>query len=233
MRNDLLTFAMLTTLALPAESGSLSRATEALPNLGAPPQGAAQWVAKSMRMNGLPMTIKVFESRLTPDAVLAHYESSVKTSGTHESHRTTNAPWQVLMLKSPDHFITVHARAVAHGSEGTILVSPALDPASLRMRTDFPRPAATRIVNLQQYDDDGVQSEHISLSSDRATFTELQDFSQLLIGEGWSVIDTRPTLEMQRGFVLEAQRRAEHALLVIVPNAAQPATTAIAVTWRK
>jgi hypothetical protein len=233
MRHEFATLAMLTTLALPAQSGSLSRATEALPNLGAPPHGSAQWVAKSMRMNGLPMTIKLFESRLTPDAVLSHYESFVKASGTHESRRTTNAPWQVLMLRSPDHFITVHARAVAHGSEGTILVSPALEPASLRMRTDFPLPASTRIVNLQQYDDDGVQSEHISLSSNRASFAELQDFSQLLISEGWSVVDTRPTLEAQRGFVLEAQRQAEHALLVMVPNAAQPTTTAIAITWRK
>jgi hypothetical protein len=233
MRHEIVTFAMLTTLALTAHAGTLSRATEALPSLSAPPQGSAQWVAKSMRMNGLPMTLKIFESRLTPDAVLAHYESFVKTNGTHESRRTTNAPWQVLMLKSEDHFITVHARSVAHGSEGTILVSPALEPTSLRMRTEFPRPASTRVVNLQQYDDDGVQSEHISLSSNRASFTELQDFSQLLIGEGWTVVDTRPTREVQRGFVLEVQRRAEHALLIIVPNAAQPTTTAIAITWRK
>jgi hypothetical protein len=233
MRHEIVTVAMLTTLALTAHAGTLSRATEALPSLGAPPQGSAQWVAKSMRMNGLPMTLKIFESRLTPDSVLAHYESFVKTNGSHESRRTTNAPWQVLMLKSEDHFITVHARPVARGSEGTILVSPALEPALLRMRTEFPRPASTRIVNLQQYDDDGVQSEHISLSSNRASFTELQDFSQLLIGEGWTVVDTRPTREVQRGFVLEVQRRAEHALLVIVPNAAQPTMTAIAITWRK
>jgi hypothetical protein len=233
MRTEIVTFAMFTMLALPAEAGSLSRATEALPKLGAPPQGSAQWIAKSMRMNGLPMTLKVFESRLTPDAVLSHYEGFVKATGSHESRRTTNAPWQVLMLKSADHFITVHARAIAHGSEGTILVSPALETVTLRMRSDFPRPASTRIVNLQQYDEDGVQSEHISLSSNRASFTELQQFSQLLIGEGWSVVATRPTLEVQRGFVLEVQRRAEHALLVIVPNAAQPATTAIAITWRK
>jgi hypothetical protein len=184
-------------------------------------------------MNGLPMTLKAFESRLAPDAVLSHYESLVKASGTGESRRMTNAPWQVLMLKSADHFITVHARAVAHGSEGTILVSPTLEPASLRMRTDFPRPSSTRIVNLQQYDDDGVQSEHISLSSNRASFAELQDFSQLLISEGWSVVDTRPTQEVQRGFVLEVQRRAEHAQLVIIPNAAQPTTTAIAIIWKK
>lgn len=233
MRHEIVTLSMLTTLALSTQAGSLSRATDALPDLGAPPQGAAQWIAKSMRMNGLPMTLKVFESRLTPEAVLSHYESSVKASGAHEARRTRNAPWQVLMLKSADHFITVHARAVPHGTEGTILVSPALDPALLRMRTNFPRPASTRIVNLQQYDDDGVQSEHISLSSNRASFTELQDFSQLLISEGWTVVDTRPTREVHRGFVLEVQRQAEHALLVFVPNAAQPATTAITVVWRQ
>lgn len=233
MRHEILTLTMLTTLAVPTHAGSLSRATDALPDLGAPPQGAAQWIAKSMRMNGLPMTLKVFESRLTPDAVLSHYEASVKASGTHEARRMNNAPWQVLMLKSADHFITVHARAVAHGSEGTILVSPAIDPATLRMRSDFPRPASARIVNLQQYDDDGVQSEHISLSSNRAPFAELDDFSQLLIGEGWTVVDTRPTRDVQRGYVLEVQRQAEHALLVFSPNAAQPATTAITVVWRK
>jgi hypothetical protein len=231
MRHEIAALTMLTTLALPTHAGDLSRATEALPDLGAPPQGAAQWIAKSMRMNGLPMTLKIFESRLRPDAVLSHYESFVK--GTHESRRTMNAPWHVLMLKSGDHFITVHARAVAHGSEGTILVSPALDAGLLKMRTSFPRPASARIVNLQQYDDDGVQSEHISLSSSRASFNELQDFSQLLIGEGWSVVDTRPTHDVQRGFVLEVQRQAEHALLVFIPNAAQPATTAISIVWRK
>src|SRR5687768_9151064 len=99
MRPEIVTFAMLTTLALPAQAGSLTRATESLPDLGAPPQGAAQWIAKSMRMNGLPMTLKVFETRLTPDAVLSHYESSVKAAGAHESRRMTNAPWQVLMVK--------------------------------------------------------------------------------------------------------------------------------------
>lgn len=233
MRHWIGTLAISTTLVLPAQAGSLARATAALPDLGAPPQGSTQWVARSMRMNGLPMTLKVFESRLAPGAVLSHYESFVKMQGTHESRRTTNAPWQVLMLKSPDHFISVHARSVAHGSEGTILVSPTVEATSLRMRTEFPRPASTRIVNLQQYDDDGVQSEHISLSSDRASFTELQAFSQQLISEGWVILDTRPTHNVQRGYVLEAQRRAEHAQLLFVPNAAHPATTAIVIIWKQ
>lgn len=204
-----------------------------LPDLAAPPQGSAQWIARNMRMNGLPMSLKAFQSRLSADAVLAHYESELKSSGSHDVRRSVNSPWRVLILKSPDHFITVQARAVSAGSEGTILVSPALNPAKLELQTEFPRPSTARIVNLQQYDDAGMQSEYISMSSERSPFIEAQEFSQLLITSGWNIIDTRPTRERYRGFVLEAQRQAEQALLVIIPDAARPATTAIVVTWKK
>jgi len=214
--------------ALPAHAERLT-----LPDIAAPTQGSAQWIARSMRMNGLPMSLKAFASRLSPDAVLAYYESELKSSGSHEVRRAMNAPWHVLMFKSHDYLITVQARRAHAGSEGTILVSPALDPARLKAQTDFPRPSTTRIVNLQQYDDAGMRSEHISLSSERAPFTEAQAFSQLLITHGWNVIDTRPTRESYRGFVLEAQRQAEQALLVIIPDAARPSTTAIVVTWKK
>lgn len=223
----------IVVLALPARADNLARATAALPELASPPQGEAQWIARSMRMNGLPMTLKAFESRLSPDAVLSHYESLLRSAGTHEARRLVNSPWQVLMLKSREDFITVHARAVSHGSEGTILVSPAIEPATLRLQTDFPRPRTARIANLQQYDDAGMESEHISLSSARSPFTELQAFSQLLISDGWTVIDTRPAHEVARGYVMEAQRQAEHALLVIGPDATRPATTAIVIAWKK
>lgn len=219
---------LLILLVLPANAERIT-----LPDLAAPPQGSTQWIARSMRLNGLPMSLKAFESRLSPGAVLAHYESELKSSGSHEACRSANSPWQVLMLRSREHFITVQARAASAGSEGTILVSPALDPAKLELRTDFPRPSTVRIVNLQQYDDSGMQSEHISLYSERAPYIEAQAFSQLLITNGWNIIDTRPTRESHRGFVLEAQRQAEQALLVIIPDAVRPATTAIVVTWKK
>jgi hypothetical protein len=217
----------------PTHAERFTRAPSALPDLPAPPQGSAQWIARSMRMNGLPMTLKAFESRLSPAAVLTHYESQLKSLGSHETRRSMQPPWHMLMFRSHDNFITVHARATNAGSEGTILVSPALDPALLKIRTDFPRPPTAHIVNLQQYDDAGMHSEHLSLSSDRAPFVEAQAFSQLLLRDGWTMTGTRPTQESHRGFVLEAQRDAEQALLVILPDAARPANTAIVITWKK
>ncbi len=220
-------------LVLPANAERLVRTTAHLPDLAAPPQGTAQWIARNMRMNGLPMTLQAFESRLSPDAVLSYYESQLRSLGSHDVRRSVNSPWRVLMFKSHDLFVTVHARPANAGSEGTILVSPALDPGVLRLHTDFPRPPGARIVNLQQYDDAGIRSEHISLASERTPFAEAQAYSQLLVTSGWNIIDTRPTYQSHRGFVLEAQRQAEQALVVIVPDAAHPSTTAIVITWKK
>lgn len=216
-----------------SSADDLASLTTTLPELAAPPQGKAQWIARSMRLNGLPMTLKAFESRLSPDAVLSHYESLLKSASAYEARRMTHVPWQILMLKSHRHLISIHARAANHGSEGTILVSPALEPASLHIQTKFPTPPSAHVASLQQYDDEGLKSEHISLSSARAPFIELKAFSELLIRDGWSVTDTRPAHDARRGFVLEAQRRAEHAQLVIIPDAAQPATTAIVIAWSK
>src|SRR5687767_7236599 len=100
----------LLVLGLPAANA------ERLPDLAAPPQGSTQWIARSMRMNGLPMSLKAFESRLSPDAVFAHYESALRSSGSHDVRRSVNSPWQVWMLKSQHHLITVHARPAASGS---------------------------------------------------------------------------------------------------------------------
>ncbi len=67
LTNTLRTSALLLILlALPANAERLIRTAANLPDLAAPPQGSAQWIARSMRMNGLPMTLKAFESRLSP-----------------------------------------------------------------------------------------------------------------------------------------------------------------------
>jgi hypothetical protein len=144
-----------------------------------------------------------------------------------------NSPWHVLTLLGREHAITIQARATSHGSEGTMIVSPSFARASLRLQTTFPRPATTRVVNLQQYDDDGTEAEHISLSSPRSPAVELHAFSQLLARTGWKVLREGRAHQHERTYVLEAQRNSQHAFLTLLPDAAQPATTAIVIAWRK
>ena len=48
-----------------------------------------------MRMNGLPMTLKAFQSRLTPDALFNHYESQAHRWGRSEYRRSVDGEAQI------------------------------------------------------------------------------------------------------------------------------------------
>ena len=219
-------------IAAPAHAGALMSATASLPEVDAPPQGEAQWIAQSMRMNGLPMTLKSFHSRLSAEAVLHHYDAWARTQGRRESAQSRNGEWLVLAIKSARHYISIQARTTLDGSHGTIAVSAVLEGAALKLDTSFPIPGTARIVNLQQYDDFGMEAEHISLSSARAPHTEAFAFSQLLAREGWQLVREQRTTE-GGGYVIEAQKGAQHALLTMVLDQSSASMTAVVVVWKK
>lgn len=212
-----------------APAGEFTRSTRALTEVPAPPQGQSEWVARSMRMNGLPMTLKSFRSRLTPDALCQYYEAMGNRQ--HVAiQRLRRGEWLVLSMNARDELITVQARQTLEGSEGTITVSPALTTVHLTIDTAFPHPATASIVNLQEYDDEGSEAEHISLASARSVAVETQAFIDRLQRDGWQA--RRRSTRAGGGQVIEAQKGAQHALLNLMRNHAAPGT-AIVVVWRK
>ena len=222
-----------TSLVSTVEAGTLARLTSQYPEVLAPPQGEAQWVAKSMRLNGLPMTLKTFHSRLNAEAVLNHYETWARGRHADQSTRSKNGEWHVLALRSEQYYITIQARATLGGSHGTIAVSPPLARVALNLESRFPTPASMSIVNLQQYEDFGSESEHISLSSTRTPSIEARAFAELLGREGWQLIREQRTQEMAHGYVLEAQKGAEHASITLIPDRTSSARTAAVIVWKK
>jgi hypothetical protein len=221
------------SLVSTVEAGTLASITARFPELGDPPQGEAQWVAKSMRLNGLPMTLKTFHSRLDAAAVLNYYEVWARGRYADQSTKSRNGEWRVLALRSEQYYITIQARTTLGGSHGTIAVSPALARAALKLESHFPRPASMRIVNLQQYEDFGSQSEHISLSSERTPSLEARAFAQLLAREGWQLVREQRAQQATHGYVLEAQKGAEQASITVMPDRAESARTAAVVVWKK
>jgi hypothetical protein len=221
------------SLVSTVEAGTLARLTSQFPEVLAPPQGEAQWVAKSMRLNGLPMTLKTFKSRLNAEAVLNYYEGWTRGRHADESTKSQAGEWHVLALRSEQYYITIQARATLDGSHGTIAVSPRLARAALELESRFPMPASMSIVNLQQYEDFGSESEHISLSSGRAPNIEARAFAQILERKGWELVREQRAQKMAHGYVLEAQKGAEHALITLIPAQAADARTAAVIVWKK
>lgn len=216
-----------------ANAGALAKVTAALPDVPAPPQGEVQWVARSMRMNGLPMTLKTFQSRLDPEHVLNHYESIAGRWGRNEYRRSTVNGNRLLSIRSARYHITVEARGTVRGCEGTITVSTPPEQSAAAVRTAFPHPPTARIVSRQEYEDDGIEAEHLSLSSARSATVEAQAFVTLLQREGWQIVRHQGMQEHFRGVLIEAQRGAQQALLTLQPDRSRPSATAIVVVWRK
>jgi hypothetical protein len=219
-----------------ASAGALLRETQQLPDIAPPPGGHAFWIAHAVRLNGVPMTIKSFESPANAEEILHHYERQLRTSSDLKTKRSQEDPWRVLAVLAPRYYITIRARDTARGAEGTIAVSPGLANVSasqrISNRTSFPLPESTRVVNLQQYDDDGIEAEHISLVSARSVTIEAREFSSLLVRQGWQLLRSEATADRRGGHVIEAQKSAALALINL-QRGNHGGDTSILIVWRK
>lgn len=216
-----------------AIAGPIEHSTRTLPQLGEPPQGEAQWIARSMRHNGLPMTLQSFSSRLSASAVLQHYEARAKDESARESVRSQRGDWQVLALKGADYFATIQALDSPPGSIGTIMITADPSQAEASLATRFPLPPSMKIVSLQQYEDRGDHAEHISLISTRAPHVEALSCAEILSRAGWQLMLDVPARSIRYGHVLEAQKGASHARLTFMPDLSRTARTAIIIVWKK
>lgn len=214
------------------QAGSIARQTDGLPDISPPSGGEAVWIARAMRLNGVPMTIKSFTSATNADEVLHQYEQRLRMSSNMQTRRSLEGAWRVLAVMTDDYYATIRARNTTRGAEGTITVTPPLANAKPHKRTRFPHPQTVQIVSLQEYDDDGIEAEHISFVSRRSVAIEARAFESQLAQDGWDLLRSEPTARHGDGHVIEAQKSAALALINL-RKAEQGGATTILVVWRK
>ncbi|HEY8538740.1 MAG TPA: hypothetical protein VIL28_07720 [Steroidobacteraceae bacterium] len=213
-----------------ALAGSIAAATRQLPELDAPPGGTAAWIAQAMRLNGVPMTIKSFAASMNAQEVLHYYERRLRSSNT-QTKRWHEGENHVLGVLSDNAYITVRARNTAHGAQGTITVTPPLAKQRSMLRTRFPHPPSARVANLQQYEDEGIEAEHISFVSAHSVASAARELTQFLREKGWTVHRSAPMFQTRGGHVIEAQKDASLAHLSF--RRLKSGETAILVVWKK
>jgi hypothetical protein len=214
-----------------AHAGAIARAVEKFPDLPAPPQGEAQWIARSMRMNGLPMTIQVLYSHSTPDEVVHFYESWAKHVSGAQTKRSHTHDTEILSIRSNSFLITLELQQVVTGTQGTIVTSSPPERATLSTKTDFPHPMSWRVANLQQYDDAGKETEHITFTSAQGPAHDAQIIADLLASSGWTLVNERAS--SANAFLVEAQHDAELARIVITSDVDHRVSSLVTVLWSK
>jgi hypothetical protein len=219
-------------IAANAVAGVVAKETAQLPDIQAPPGGSAAWIAQSMRLNGVPMTIKRLTSPSNAQTTLHYYESDLRKSSDLKMRRSQEGQWQMLAVMHDRYYATIRLHDAGVGAIGTITVTPALSQARPSKRTRFPHPASSRVVSLQQYEDRGIEAEHINLVSSRSVTIAAREFAAELSKQGWEVLRNEPTARRRDGYVIEAQKAASLAQINLRRAENGPAT-AILVVWRK
>jgi hypothetical protein len=214
-------------------ASELTRITTRFPDVPAPPQGSVQWIAKSMRMNGVPMSLRSLRSKLSSDAVLAYYESWSRQQASAERIRSRIGLEDVLGIKSGRHLISIRVQRGVSDTQGTITCSLASFADTPPVSTAFPAPSSVRLVNLQQYEDESGEAEHISFVSTRAPHVEALAFAHRLEDKGWTILRHQSMRASMRGYVIEAQRGAQHAQLSILPGEGLSVGTQVLIVWEK
>jgi hypothetical protein len=214
-----------------AHAGSISRAVSAFPDFPSPPQGEIQWVARSMRMNGLPMTIQTIVSRNTPSEVIHFFESWASGETGVKTRRWHTRESEVLSIRARSYLATIELEHVVNGTQGTIVTSSPPEKATLNTSTEFPHPSSWRIANLQQYEDYGKETEHITYTCGHSLVSEAQAMIGVFASSGWTLINKSSASADE--VTLEAQRNAQLAQVVITSDKTHRANAVATVLWSK
>jgi len=215
----------------PAHAGSIARAVATLPDVPAPPQGESQWIARAMRMNGLPMTIQALYSHEGPGDLVHFYESWAKQVSGAQTKRSRTRDAEMLSIRSSSFLITIELHPVITGTQGTIATSAPPEKATLSTTTDFPHPKSWRVANLQEYDDAGKETEHITFTSEQGPAHDAQAIADLLGSSGWILVNEHAS--SANNFLVEAQRNAELARIVITGDVEHRVNSLVTVVWSK
>jgi hypothetical protein len=89
------------------------------------------------------------------------------------------------------------------------------------------------VVSRQEYEDAGIEAEHLSFVSQRTVVVEAEAFAGELLRAGWQILRQQSMERRGRGVVIEAQHGSQQALVTLQTDSRERSRTAIVVVWRK
>jgi hypothetical protein len=199
----LLTIGVFSIAVIPAWAG--------WPTTPMAPNMQTQNVAKRILFNGLDMRVQVFESRQSPDEILAFYRKiwvgqAVVNQIGHE---------QVIGHREGDYFMTIQVSASGSGSKGNIgVVDVATAPEHFVPGKGVPTPMASKVFNDIRYPDDPIPSRMVALRNQLSPQQNVNFYRERLEGDGWKPLNDHCAAA---GCVLDFQRGDQKMNLLIVP----------------
>ena len=177
---------LLVALMSIAPAGGQARAAEPWPHIDLPPKGDVQWVARSLRVNGVPTSILQFQSPLSQNEILDYYRSRWSNGYAHVPQVHTLGDAAVMSQEHGSYLMTVKVEAAGRGaSHGLISIallagaSADRDPAPLLLMS------GAGVISVLESDDGGVNSRQVMILSPHQPAAVAQFYQSSLDNAGW------------------------------------------------
>lgn len=183
------------------------------------PEARLEWVAPYMMYNGVPMSVKRFDSEQKPADILAFYRRawSAGPAGAAAVEYTVG-PWHTIAAARGNCFFTVQVQA--SGSKGsTGLLSATQAPDRVRVIDSskaLPMMQGSTVINDIEHHDDGKAARTLLLSNSFSAESNADFYRRSLGDQGWKIVTSyQMTTKKGPGITIVMKRGLEEASLVI------------------
>jgi hypothetical protein len=195
-----------------------------------PKPASLQWVSPYMVYNGVPMSIKRFDSEQKPEQILAFYRQAWKTgpAGSAPLEYTVD-PWQTIASARGKCFFTVQVQAAGRsGSTGLLSATQAPDqPRVIDSDKALPMMSGSTVINDIEHHDDGKNARTLLLTNTFSAESNADFYRQTLIDQGWRPVSSyQMTTKSGPGITLIMKRGVAETSLVITRNGGNTAVLA-------
>jgi len=205
-----------------------------LPQIEGLPGMQLQWIGKKMAINGLPMSMRAFNSSSSADQILDAYQGRWKTRGSAQTTRSEFDGAQSVGMEYRGHYYSVQAYDVSGGSQGVLTVGLAPAKASPDFSTRFPLPLGSNVEQKIEAIDNGKRMETLIVTSQQSVGSLAAYVNASMRRQGWAEQNFGNTQPGHKERVLNFQRGAELSQIVVIDNPpAYPGKTLMTVHWVK
>lgn len=181
------------------------------------PKAKVQWVAPYMVYNGVPMSVKRFDSEQKPTDILAFYRKLWASSANGAAPQEyTVDPWQTIAVLRGKCFFTVQVQPAGNGSTGLLSATSApTQPRVTAADKVLPMMSGSSVINDIEHRDGGKNARTLLLSNGFSAETNASFYRQNLSDQGWKAVSSyQMTTSKGPGITLIMRRGLAEASLV-------------------
>ncbi len=169
--------------------GRADAATEPWPEAPSPPKADVQWIASSMKVNGVPTRVMQFQSRASRSEVVNFYRAYWARGFEHQPSVSTFRGATVVGQAQGPYLMTVKVEDDAReGSRGLISVALVLGSKVDRDPRELPMPPGAQVLSVVESDDFGKRSRQLLLVTPQAPPSALDFYTAAFTNAGWTQV---------------------------------------------